>query len=315
MSATATETKPQVNGDETYSSKFLPKVTSIPVINSLQRQFFMHVPYAEAIAKHLTEHLTKVFTYTNNTPIRPVLIKLDILAANGVSKLEKEVPFVTTPTEEVLKKTRVDSFIDTFTHYYVTSIDFLLSVFNAYQGVFDPLVKPILDRTERFLNLTPAKDQTKMSRFVHIRGVLVEKLDSRVTPVLNKTKEVGTSIYSNKVLPIVQYPLTQFNTRKAKLSETYSPYVSELKSRYTKAESAAKDVWAQTKPKPSGPNGVIPTIKSGIFVTIAFGYNMVNPESDTKTFPKRFEDQINGLFSGIEIVDGEIKKRPNGNLS
>src|SRR5437762_11897888 len=93
MSAVATETVPKVNGDTTYSSKFLPKITAIPLINSLMKQF-SRIPQAEALSKHVGDHLSAAFTYTNDTPIQSMLIKLDTLAPNGMPKLERDVPIV-----------------------------------------------------------------------------------------------------------------------------------------------------------------------------------------------------------------------------
>jgi hypothetical protein len=310
MSTTTTETA-QINGDTSYSPKFLPKVTSIPVVNSLKNQLFAHVPQAESLSKHVGEHLSAVFTYTNDTPIQPMLIRLDALAADGVARLEKEVPIVTTPTEEVLRKTKIDRFICFFTHHYVTTVDFIFNLFNAYKGVFDPVVDGVLNNLEVFLGIQNSKDESQKERVAHIRGVIIEKVDSHVTPILNKTRETVASIYSNKITPLAQYRLEQFNTRKDKAAETYSPVVSELASRYTKAESAAKDAWVKTKPDISGPNAVIPSLKSGIFVVITFGYNLVFPESN-KSSPQGVEEQTNGLVSGIELKDGDAKKRPNG---
>ena len=155
------------------------------------------------------------------------------------------------------------------------------------------------------------KIDSQKARVTQIREAIVEKVDSQVTPILNKTKETVTSIYSNKITPLSQYPLKQFNAQKDKAAETYSPVVSELTSRYTKAESAAKDAWVKTKPDMSGPDAVIPSLKSGIFVIITFGYNLVYPGSK-KPSPKGVEEQINGLASGIELKDGEAKQRPNG---
>src|SRR5947207_300492 len=258
MSATTTETVPQVNGETTYSPKFLPKVTSIPVVNSLKKQLFTHVPQAEAFSKHVGDHLSAAFTYTNDTPIQPMLIKLDTLAAEGVARLEKEVPIVTTPTDEVLKKTKIDSFIGFFTHHYVTSVDFILNLFNAYKGIFDPVVNQVLNKFEWFLDIKASKEESQKARLTHIRKLVVEKFDSQVTPILNKTIETVSSIYSNRIVPLAQYPLKQFNAQKDKATENYSPVVSELSSRYTKAESAAKDAWVKTKPDVSGPNAVIP---------------------------------------------------------
>lgn len=311
MSTTTTETTAQINGDNTYSPKFLPKVTSIPVVNSLKKQLFTHVPQAESLSKHVGEHLSAVFTYTNDTPIQPMLIKLDTLAADGVARLEKEVPIVTTPTEEVLKKTKIDSFIGFFTYHYVTSVDFIFNLLNAYKAALDPIVNRILNNFEVLLGLESPTDESQKARVTRIRGVIVEKVDLHVTPILNMTKETVTSIYSDKIAPLAKYPLRKFNSQKDKAAETYFPVVSELTSRYTKAESAARDAWVKTKPDTSGPNAVIPSLKSGIFVIITFGYNLVFPESK-KPSPNSVEEETNGLTSGIELRDGEAKKRPNG---
>lgn len=310
MSATKTETT-QVNGEPSYSSKFLPKVTSIPVVNSLKKQLFAHVPQAEVLTKHVGHHLSNAWSYTNNTPIQPMLIKLDTLAAEGVARLEKEVPMVNTPTDEVLKKTKIDSFIDFFTHYYTASVDFIVNLFDAYKGVFDPVVYPILNNFEAFLGIKASKQESKSARVTRIRGVIAEKVDSQVTPILNKTQETITSIYSSTIAPLAQYPLKQYKIQKDKAAETYSPVVSELTSRYTKAESAAKDAWIKTKPDISGPNAVIPSLKSGIFAAITFGYNLVYPETK-KPSPKGVEEETNGLVSGVELNNGGANKRPNG---
>jgi hypothetical protein len=312
MTSTATETTPQVNGDTTYSSKFLPKVTSIPVVNSLKKQLFIYVPQAETLSTYVGTQLTTAFAYTDNTPIQPMLIKLDTLAADGVAKLQKEVPIVDTPTNEVLKKTKIDHVMDLFTHYYVVSVDFVFNIFNAYKGVFDPVLLPFLDRFEAFLDIKSSKDKSTADRFAKVRAVVIEKVDSKVTPILTQTKETVTSIYTNKVVPLAQYPANLFSAQKEKATEVVSPYVSELTSRYTKAESAAKDAWTKTKPDISGPNSIVPTVKSGIFVVITFGYNLVYPESKKQPSPHGVEDQTNGLVSGVELSDGHAKKRTNG---
>lgn len=312
MTSTATETKPQVNGDTTYSSKFLPEVTSIPVVNSLKKQLFIHVPQAESISKYVGNQLSTAFTYTDNTPIQPMLIKLDTLAADGVAKLQKEVPIITTPTDEVLKKTKLDQMIDKFTHYYVASLNFVYNIFNAYKGVFDAVINPFLDRFEALLGIKASKEQSQGIRFSKIREVIVENVDSKVTPILTQTKETVTSIYSDRLVPLAQYPINLFTAQKEKATEAASPYVSELTSRYTKAESAAKDAWTKTKPDNSGPNAFVPIAKSGIFAGITFGYNMVYPESKKQPSPKGVEDQTNGLVSGVELSDGNAKNRFNG---
>jgi hypothetical protein len=312
MTSTATETTPQVNGDTTYSSKFLPKVTSIPVVNSLKKQLFIYVPQAETLSTYVGTQLTTAFAYTDNTPIQPMLIKLDTLAADGVAKLQKEVPIVDTPTNEVLKKTKIDHVMDLFTHYYAVSVDFAFNIFNAYKGVFDPVLLPFLDRFEAFLDIKSSKDKSTSDRFAKVRAVVIEKVDSKVTPILTQTKETVTSVYTNKVVPLAQYPANLFSAQKEKATEVVSPYVSELTSRYTKAESAAKDAWTKTKPDISGPNSIVPTVKSGIFVVITFGYNLVYPESKKQPSPHGVEDQTNGLVSGVELSDGHAKKRTNG---
>ena len=149
----------------------------------------------------------------------------------------------------------------------------------------------------------------------HVSLIFVESSSKRsiltLPPSSTKQERQLQSIYSDKITPLAQYRFKQFNAKKDKAAETYSPVVSELTSRYTKAESAAKDAWFKTKPDISGPNAVIPSLKSGIFVVITFGYNLVFPESK-KPFPQGVEEQMNGLVSGVELKDGEAKKRPNG---
>jgi len=312
MTSTATETTPQVNGETTYTSKFHQEITSIPVVNSLRKQLFLHIPQAETLNKYVEDQLSAAFTYIDNTPIQAMLIKLDTLAADGVAKLQKEVPIVTTPTNEVLKKTKIDYFLDLFTRYYVASIDFAYNIFNTYKNVFDPVLVPFLDRFEAFFDIKSSKDKTTGARFSKIYEVVVEKVDSKVTPILTQTKETVTSIYTNKVVPLAQYPGNLFSAQKEKATEVASPYVSELTSRYTKAESAAKDAWTKTKPDISGPNSIVPAVKSGIFVVTTFGYNLVYPESEKQPSPKGVEDQTNGLVSGVEPSDGHAKKRTNG---
>jgi hypothetical protein len=313
MTAPTTKTTPQVNGDTTYSSKFLPKVTSIPVVNSLKKQLFTTVPQAESLTKFIGDGLSTAFSYTNDTPIQPILIKLDTLAASGVAKLEKEVPMVNTPTDEVLKKTKLDRFIGFFTHYYTVSFDFVFNVFDAYKGAFDKGFNSFLDRFESFFGIKgEGKPDSPSARVSHIRGALIEKVDSRITPLANQLKETTGSIYSNQIVPLSQYPLKQLGVVKEKASEI--PIVSEIISRVTKAESAAESAWVETKPDISGPNAVIPTLKSGLFVVITFGYNLIYPE-EKKPSPKGVQDQTNGLVSGVELHDGEAKKRPNGTAS
>jgi len=191
------------------------------------------------------------------------------------------------------------------------SVFFIFNLFNAYKGVFDPVIDRVLNNLEVFLGIKNSKDESQKERVAHIRGVIVEKVDSHVTPILNKTRETVKSIYSDKITPLAQYRFEQFNAKKDKAAETYSPVVSELASRYTRAESAAKDAWFKTKPDISGPNTLSPSLKSGIFVVITFGYNLVFPESK-KPFPQGVEEQMNGLVSGVELKEGEAKKRHNG---
>src|SRR5271167_3178662 len=216
MSATTTETTPQVNGDPAYSPKSLSKVTSIPIVNSLKNHIFTHIPQVEVLTKYVGHYLSNAWTYTNDTPIQPMLIKLDTLAANGVARLEKEVPLVTTPTEEVLRKTKIYTYLDFFTHYYTASVDFIFNLLDGYKAAFEPAFNHILNQFEVFLGLEPPKQETKSARVTRIRGAVVEKVDSRVTPILNKTKEVVTSIYSDRIAPLIQYSLNQFNIQKDK---------------------------------------------------------------------------------------------------
>jgi len=315
MTVTATETKPQLNGDHTaYESKFIPKVTSIPVISSFKKHLFSAIPQTEVVSNYLSAGLATAFSYTNDTPIQGMLIKLDTLAASGVERLEKEVPAVNTPTDQVLKKTKLDKFLGLFTHYYIVSVDFTVNILNAYKSAADPVIHSVLGRIETFLGLKPAEESNDTERIKRIRGSVYEKVDSRVTPIYNKSMGTVTSVYNDKVVPLTQYPAKQFNVQKDKANEKYSPLVSELTDRYTKAESAAKDAWLQTKPDISGPNSVVPTLKSGIFTIITFGYNIVYPEQK-KPDPKGVESQTNGLVSGVELSDGEAKKRSNGTTS
>ena len=316
MTVTATETTtPHVNGDSSaYESKFLPKVTSIPVISSLKKQVFSTVPQAEVLTKYVGGRLSTAFTYTNDTPIQGLLIKLDTLAASGVEKLEKEVPAVNTPTDQVLKKTKLDIFLGFFTYYYTASVDFTFNLFNAYKSAADPVIHSVLDRIEILLGLKPAQQTNDTDRIKRIRGSVYEKVDSRVTPIYNKSKDTVTSVYNDTFVPLTQYPAKQFNVQKDKANEKYSPLVSELTNRYTKAESAAKDAWLQTKPDISGPNSVVPTLKSGLYTLITFGYNVIYPEAK-KPDPKGVESQTNGLVSGVDMNDGEATKRPNRSAS
>lgn len=311
MTVSQTQTAPQTNGDETYSPKFLPTVMSIPIVNSLKKQLFIHVPQAEAVTKFVGDHLTAAFNYTNDTPIQHVLIKLDTLAANGVTKLEKEVPIVNTPTDEVIKKTKVDALISFLTHWYVLSISFVSNIFAPYKDAFDKTFDSLLDRVETFIGLKDTKPSTFSERVNRIGGVLIDKADSRVTPILNQMKEAKTSIY-NKVARLFHYPLKEFETQKDKASEI--PIVQEITSRVSKAETAAKKTWTETKPDVAGSNSFIPTVKSGIFTVIAFAYTLVSPE-EGKSAPKGLEEQINGLASGVEFPDGNPKKRLNGPAS
>lgn len=315
MTVTATETEPQVNGDHSaYESKFLPKVTSIPVISSAKKHLYAAIPQTEVLTNYVGSCLGTAFTYTNDTPIQGILIKLDTLAASGVEKLEKEVPAVNMPTDQVLKKTKVDKFLDILTHYYVASVQFTFNLLNAYKSAADPVIHSVLNRIETFLGLKPAEQTNDTERIKRIRGSVYEKVDSRVTPIYNKSRDTVTSVYNDKFVPLTQYPTKQFHVQKDKANEKYSPLVSELTNRYTKAESAAKDAWLQTKPDISGPNSVVPTLKSGIFTAITFGYNIVYPEQK-KPDPKGVESQTNGLVSGVELTDGEAKKRSNGSAS
>ena len=301
MSAVATETVPKVNGDTTYSSKFLPKITAIPLINSLMKQF-SRIPQAEALSK--IEALGQPLF-----EIQPMLIKLDTLAANGMAKLERDVPIVTTPTNEVLKKAKIDSFIGVFGHYYVASVDFVNNFFNAYKGFFDPAVNTILKYLESSLNVEVSKEETQKARVTRIRLVIIEKVDSKVTPILNKTNEKISSIFSKTTL-VTQYSLNHFNDHKDRVVETCSPLVSELTSRYRHAESAAKTAWVKTKPDFYGPSTVIPSVKSGIHTVMTFGYHLAYPGSKEAS-PNAVDEQTNGLASGVELKDGETKKRFN----
>jgi len=242
------------------------------------------------------------------------LIKLDTLAASGVEKLEKEVPAVNMPTDQVLKKTKLDKFLDVLTHYYIASVHFTFNLLNAYKSAADPVIHSVLDRIETLLGLKPAEQTNDTERIKRIRGSVYEKVDSRVAPIYNKSRETVTSVYNDKFVPLTQYPTKQFHVQKDKANEKYSPLVSELTNRYTKAESAAKDAWLQTKPDISGPNSVVPTLKSGLFTLITFGYNIVYPEQK-KPDPKGVESQTNGLVSGVELTDGEAKQRSNGSAS
>ena len=318
--ATATETTPQTNGDASkYESKFLPKVSAIPVVDSLKKQIFTTLPQAESLSKYVGDRLDTAFTYTKDTPIQSLIIKLDTLAASGMDKLEKEVPAVKTPTDEVLKKAKADRALGFFTHYYTAALDFVFNMFDAYKGAFDPYVSSFLSRIEGFVGMKPTKGETSTQRVKHIGGFAVEQVDSRVSPIFNRTKETASSIYTDRVVPLAQYPMKQFNGQKDKATEKYSPLINNLTSRVTKAESAAMDAWTETKPDISGPNSVIPTIKSGVYSAITFGYNLVFP-GQTKPSPDGIDtgvkEQTNGLVSGVDLGDGEASKRStNGKTS
>lgn len=316
---TATETKPQTNGDAPkYESKFLPKVTAIPVVDSIKKQIYTTVPQAESLTKYVGDGLDTAFTYTKGTPIQGLIIKLDTLAASGMDRLEKEVPAVKTPTDEVLKKAKADRALDFFTHYYTAAVDFVYNMFGAYKGALDPYISSFLDRIEGFIGMKPTKGETSTQRVKHIGGFAVETVDSRVTPILNKTKETASSIYTDKVIPLAQYPMKQFNGQKDKATEKYSPLINNLTSRVSKAESAAMNAWTETKPDISGPNAVVPTIKSGIYSAITFGYNLVYPEQKKPSVDRIDEgvkEQTNGLVSGVDLGDGDAKIRSNGKAS
>jgi len=314
MSATATQTT-QVNGDPTYESKFLPKVNAIPVVNSLREQIFTHVPQAENLSKHVGRHLGTVFTYTKDTPVQPMLIKLDTLAANGVAKLEKEVPLVASPTEEVLKKTKIDKVLELATKYYVMCVNYVLGIFKAYEGVLDRTVTNVLSFAEQILGVQPTPEESQSARFTKLKEVFIAKVDEKVASLITQVKGTATSVY-DEVLRVPQSSLKFFNAEKDKTAETYSPLVSEVKARYTKAESATKRAWLENKPDISGPNAFIPFVKAVIFTTIVFGYNILYQESK-KSEPNNggIEDQTNGLVSGVERSDGDAKKRPNGSAS
>jgi hypothetical protein len=323
MTVTATETtSPQVNGETGhYSSKFLPKVTSIPMVTSLKKQVFTSVPQAETFSKYVEDGLSTAFSYTKGTPLRPILIKLNELAATGLGKFEKEVPIVTAPTDEVLKKAKVDKGINFFVHWYTVSLDFACSVFDKYKGTLDQVLIPFLDRFEPFVGTKPQQGDAPIVRFKRLGGAAYEKTDAQVASILNKSKETVTSIYSTYIVPAIQTPQKQFVAQKDYAKEKVSPYVSEATARYTKAEGAAKDAWTKTKPDISGPNSVLPTLKSGAFTVLTFVYKLAYPDAKTPS-PKKMEsdinsklqEQTNGLVSGVDITD-EVKKRPNGMAS
>jgi hypothetical protein len=314
--ATATQTHVQINGDKpTYEAKFLPKVNAIPVVQSFKKQVYTHVPHAENITKYVGDHLSTAFKYTDDTPIQGALKKLDSLAADGVERLEKQVPMVNAQPQEILKKTQVDKLLGFITHYYTVLVSFVFSLFNTYQNLFDPILLPALDRIEIFLDTTSTGPESKGERIKRIYAVAVEKVDNQVTPVINRTKETISAIYTSKVLPVAQFPLGLFTTQKDKAAESVSPYVHGVNSRITKAESAAKDAWIQTRPDISGPNSVIPTLKSGVFAALTFGYKVVYPEKpkeEAEDKAAKTQEQSNGLVSGVDLSDGGIHKRPNG---
>jgi hypothetical protein len=311
MSATATRTA-HINGAPSYEPKFLPKVNSIPVVNSLKRQLFTHVPQAESLSKQVGQQLSAVFTYTNDTPIRPMLIKLDTLAANGVAKLEKEVPIVASPTDQVLKTTKIDQLLEFVAHYYVMSINYVLGIFNTYKGFFEPVVKQFLSYGEEFVGVKSSPGESLSARFTKLKEAIVAKIETHVTPLITQAKETAASIY-NKALLVAQPRLKSFNAEKDKAIDTLNPLVSELKTRFTKAESAAKDAWLENKRNISDPNAFVPFIKLTIFTGLVFGYNLVYPDTK-KTSDKKdgVEEQTNGLVSGVELTDGIAKNRPNG---
>jgi len=319
MTTTTTQTSSHVNGDTTYSYKFIPKVTSIPVVNSLTKQIFTHVPQAEAASKYVGNHLNTAFNYTKDTPIQPMLIKLDTLAANGVAKLEKEVPIVNTPTEEVIKKTRIDKALEWFTHYYAVTADFLLNSLSAYKGAFNPTINTFLARFEDFLGISASPEDTQASRAQRIRKVGGEKVVVNVRPILDKAtpfvdkaKESYSSVYT-RAQPFVEYPLKQIHIQKSKATEAVRPYASLFKARFSKANSAAKEAWTETKPDRTAPTSIIPPLKSTLFVVLSFGYNFVYLDKPSeKPAPNKLEEQTNGLVSGVELKEGEAKKRPNG---
>jgi|SRR5579859_1475231 len=323
MTVTSTETAtPQVNGEPGhYESKFLPKVTSIPMVTSLKKQLFTTVPQAETLSKYVEDGLGTAFSYTKGTPLQPFLIKLDDLAAIGLGKFEKEVPIVTAPTEEVLKKAKVDKGINLFVQWYTVSLNFAFSVFDKYKGTLDPVLIPFLDRLEAFVDTKPQEGDTPIVRFKRLGGAAYEKVDAKVTPILNKSKETVTSIYSTYFVPVIETPQKQFFAQKDYAKEKMSPYVSEATARYTKAEGAAKDAWTKTKPDISGPNSVVPTLKSGAFTALTFAYKFAYPDAKTPSAEKmesdvhsKVQEQTNGLVSGVDLTDG-VKKRPNGATS
>ena len=310
MTTTTTHTSAQVNGEATYSYKFIPKVTAIPVVNSLTKHILAHVPQAEAASKYFGDHLNTAFNYTKDTPIQPILIKLDTLAANGVAKLEREVPIVNTPTEEVIKKTQIDKLLGFFTHYYAISVDFIFNFLGAYKGVLDPTINIFLGRFEGFLGISTSPEDTQAARIQRIRKVIVEKVDLRVTPFLSNAKESYSSVYA-KAQPLIEYPLNQTRVQKAKAMEIVRPYVSTFNARYAKAETAAKEAWTETKPNLTSTASIIPAFKSIAFVVISFAHHLLHPEKPSAK-AKKIEEQTNGLVSGVELRDGEAKKRPNG---
>jgi len=305
----------QTNGDsKTYnleSSKFLPKVSSIPVISSFKKQLFLHVPQAELLSKYVYNGVNTVFTYTHDTPIEPMLIKLDTLAANGVSKLEKEVPIVAAPTDEVLKKTYLSEAFNFVTYWYTSTLSYFTNMFDAYQPVLDSFLKPFLDKAEGFLGTQAPKDEPQIARLKRLFGTVTERIDTKVSPIISSVKTRATSYYNDKVLPTAQLPLKQYNMAKEKAMTTASAYTSFVNDRFSKAELSAKDAWTKTKPDISGPNSVVPALKSGLFSGLTFVYAL---RYGTVTKPNKpsVDDQTNGLVSGVELNDGIATKRPNG---
>lgn len=315
MSATATQTA-QVNGEPSYEPKFLPKVNSIPVVNSLKKHIFTHVPQAANLTKQIGQQLGAVFDYTKDTPVHPMLIKLDTLAANGVAKLEKEVPLVASPTDEVLKKTKIDRVLELISHYYVLAANYALGVFRASTGFFAPFIDSVLTYAERFIGVKSEPEESQNDRFIKLKQAFVAKIDEKVTPLLNQVKQTASSIY-NQILPVIQSPFKFFTAEKDKAADTYAPVISEIQTRFTKAEAASKTAWLENKLGISGPNAIVPFIKSSIFTVIVFGYNLVYPESKKSEPVKKggVEEQTNGLVSGVELTDGDAKRRPNGSAS
>jgi hypothetical protein len=159
-----------------YEPKFLNKVISIPVISSLKKQLFIYIPHMETLALHVGDKFNMAFNCTEHTHLQEALIRLDALAASGIEVLEKQVPIVSTPTEEVLRNTNVDHFLTFLTIYYTIAIDFMHKLMESYKGFFDPI--PVLDRVESFLGTTPADKQpeTTYERTTRIRSILIERV-------------------------------------------------------------------------------------------------------------------------------------------